>query len=169
MMKTQKTVLMLAAMTAVLLPSTLLADTITFTLTNPVQTGAPGATLIFSGMLTNPNATAEFIIGDSISASTPPLNVDDTAFFINVPLSLNPNGSVGPVELFDVTIDPGAIPGTTFDLNVFNIVGGQTSSSGDILASEQFTVNVVSATTPEPASILLLASGLAMSLLRRRT
>lgn len=95
--------------------------------------------------------------------------MDDTAFFTNVPVSLGPNGSVGPVELFDVTIDPGATQGTTFDLNVFTITGGPSSTSGDILASEQFTVNIVSATTPEPAGILLLASGLAMSLLRRRT
>lgn len=168
-MKTQKAILIFMAATVLLIPSVLQADQITFTLTNPVQSGAPGTTLIFSGTLTNPNATTEFINGDSVSAPTPPLNVDDTAFFMNVPISLDPNGSVGPVELFDVMIDPGATPGTTFDLNLFAITGGSTSTSGDILASEQFTVNVVSATTPEPASILLLASGLAMSLLRRRT
>lgn len=159
-MKTQKAIIMLATAVALLLPGTLLADSITFTLTSPVQTGTPGATLVFTGTLTNPNAIAEFLNGDSASALPTSLQVDDTPFFLNAPVSLDAGASTGPIELFDVMIDPAATPGT-YDLNFFNIVGGPLSDSPDLLATREFTVTVAaSSPVPEPGTWLLLGSAM---------
>ncbi len=136
------------------------ADPIIFTLTNSSLSGAPGATLTFQGTILNAGAPTVFINGDSTTTSSGFLSIDDTFFFANVPLSLDPNVSVGPVNLFSVLIAPGTSFGT-YAFNFFNIVGGPDASTQNLLATQTFTVTVV----PEPATALLLATGLC--LLRR--
>lgn len=154
---------------AVLLPAIgAQADAITFVLTNSVQAGTPGSILMFSADITNTGSTTIFLTGDSISPSSAFLNVTDNGFSNNVPFSLDAGKSTGTVELFEVMIDPAASPGT-YDMNFFDLIAGANPSNPDLIETQQFTVNVTSATTPEPASILLMASGLVIPLLRRRT
>jgi len=143
------------------------ADSVTFVLTDSVQNGTPGSTLMFSADITNTGSTTEFLTGDSITPSSPFLSVTDNGFVNNVPFSLNPGLSTGTVELFEVMIDPAATPGT-YGMNFFDLIAGTNPSNPNLIETQEFTVNVVSARTPEPASIILLSGGLLMVLLKRR-
>lgn len=161
---TRHLLLALAALALLLLPSVAQADPIIFTLSSSTLSGHPGATLTFQGTILNAGAPTVFLNGDSVTTSSGFLTVDDTAFFNNVPLSLNPNVGVGPVNLFSVLIDPNT-PFGAYTFNFFDIIGGPDAATQNLLATQTFTVTVV----PEPATALLLATGLCLlGRLRRR-
>ena len=157
----------MAILFALLLSRSAYADPITFTLSQPIQTGAAGTTLDFFGTITNTSATTVFLNSDNSNLS-PVLLIDDTPFFA-LSASLGPNASTGLVELFDVTIAANAAAGS-YTGNLFQIMGGdQQNVSVDLLATQQFTVNVTPASsTPEPSTIVLLAGGLAATTLKKR-
>jgi len=109
-------------------------------------------------------APTVFLNGDSSTTASGFLSINDTAFFNNVPLSLDPSFGVGPVDLFSVLIDP-STPFGTYSLNLFNIVGGPDAVTQNLLATQTFTVNVV----PEPASaLLMMAAGLCLLCRRQK-
>ena len=143
---------------ALLLPLASQGDVINFTLTEPSQTGSPGTTLDFLGTLSNPTASTIFLNTDSWTTAAIFLHVDDTPFLMNAPPSLAPSDSVGPVDLFTVTIDLSAVPGT-YTSNFFNIQGGTDASASDTLATQQFAITVTT-TVPEPGTIALLGTGI---------
>jgi PEP-CTERM motif-containing protein len=164
-----------AVLSALLLPLASQADIINFTLTQPSQTGSPGTTLDFQGTLSNPTANPIFLNADSSTTAALFLTVDDTAFLLNAPASLAPNGSpgssVGPIDLFTVTIGASAVSGTYVN-NFFTVEGGGDASTFNALATQQFAITV-GTPVPEPGTMALLGTGIALvvgeALRRRRT
>lgn len=137
------------------------ADTIQINLTQSTLSAAPGSVLTIDASLTNLSSTDTiFLNADSWATTSPFLSVDDTPFFTNAPLTLDPNASTGTFALFSVLIDPNT-PLGTYDFNSFSILGGIDGSASDALGSATFSVAVNSAQVPEPGTLLLLlCSGL---------
>ena len=162
MKKNARTLSMLALL---VLPATLLlsshafADTISLSLTAPVQTGTAGSTVSFLATASAPgtNGGTEFLNGDSFNVSSP-LTLDDSGFLFNFPLSLDPGDSFSG-ELFSFAL-PSDLPAGQY-IGSFEILGGA-DGAFDTLSTVNFQVNVgptVSA-VPEPESLMLLAAGL---------
>ena len=140
------------------------ADTLTLTLDAPFQTG-PSTSFTFTGTIAytntdsiNDGGVTEYLNGDAFSVDAP-ATLDDSAFFTNAPLSMKPGDSWSGT-LFTVStpnyID--APPPADFYTGSFSIVGGSSpTDDSDVLATSNFNVQV----TPEPTSMLLLATGLA--------
>ena len=140
------------------------ASSITFTLAQSSQTGTDGTTLQFFGTITNTDAATVFLNSDNFTlASGLFLSLDDLPFFA-LPPSLAPSGttgdSTGSVEIFDVTIAANA-PAGTYTGSFFQIFGGSSGGSSDLLATEDFTITVAPAPpVPEPNTLVALAAGL---------
>jgi hypothetical protein len=140
------------------------AESLTFTLDSPYQSGE-GTVYVFSGTIdytgpdsTNDGGVTEYLNSDSsfVSGGT----LDDSAYLNNAPLTMDPTDLSGDIDLFTVTVPAYNGSGTAADntyTGYFEILGGPTDSSLDVLAKEDFEIEV----TPEPNSLLLLASGLA--------
>ena len=82
------------------------AGTITVTLDQPSQSGGPGDTLMFFGVISSTGAGTEFLNSDSLnlSATAGDFITNDGPFFANAPLSLASGASTADIELFDVSI-----------------------------------------------------------------
>jgi len=141
------------------------ADSLDVTLTQSSQTVTLGtSTVAFDATISNPSAADTiFLNSDSSTTSSLFLTVDDTPFFNNAPLSLDPGANSGPIELFDVLLAPNT-PTGVYDLNLFSILGGPDAGSfSDFsdLVDVAFSIDVVSpVATPEPSSLLLVFAGL---------
>jgi hypothetical protein len=162
-----------------LISAALPSPALTLTLMPDTQSGAPGTTVTFSGILSNTDpADTVYLNSDSFSLVGAGLTLDDTDFALNAPLSLGPSSATSILALFTVSIDgtavDGSYPGT------FIVEGGADSSAQDTLASSDFTVTVAPvvpppappAGTPEPGMPALLAglsvTGSMLALRRRR-
>jgi hypothetical protein len=90
------------------------ADTLNFTLTNPIQTGTPNATLTFDATVSAPlaNSGTLFLNGDNFNVSLAGAIFDDTGFLFDFPLSLDPGGSFTGT-LFTVTLPRSSLPAPT--------------------------------------------------------
>jgi hypothetical protein len=145
------------------------ADTITLTLTNPVQFGGGslGSSLSFNATVAAPgtNSADVFLNEDSFNVDAP-LTLDDDGFFFGFPLSLSPGESFTGL-LFTVFLP--TTTGNAIYNGSFSIMGGPNGATANDLADVQFEVNTV----PEPTTILMLGSGLsglvAMIRQKRRT
>lgn len=154
----KKTVLSLSIfLLAIFLPSApAAADSISLMLSHPVQTGAPGSTLIFDATVSAPfaNSATVFLNFDNFGDTIPGANsIDDSGFFLDFPLSLDPGDSFTGT-LFSVTLPPGVAPGSY--TGFFEIFGGSNAEAVNPLATVNFQINA----TPEPGSWVLLATGL---------
>jgi hypothetical protein len=156
MMKLKMTLAVAALLTMGLSSAAAYADTVTFTLTNPVQdiAASTGGTATYDITVSAAvgNSAAVFLNGDSFNTIAP-LTLNDSDFFANAPLSLAP-GQSDTFAAFTVTSPAGApfgiYPGD------FTILGGANGSAASTLGTVDFTTIV----TPEPSSLLLLATGL---------
>jgi hypothetical protein len=138
------------------------ADPLSITLDLPYQSGYEGQTLTFDAVITNNSSDTVYLNGDS-SYVDPPLTLDDTGFWNNSPLSLDPGDSSLDIELFTVTIPIGTP--VAFYTGYFQIYGGGPSDD-NLMGTADFDINVL----PEPSSYLLFGTGLAVLALtfRRR-
>jgi hypothetical protein len=149
------------------------ADPLLLSLDSPYQSGAAGQTLTFDVKITNELSDTVFLNGD-FTYVDPPLTLDDTGFWNNAPLSLDPGNSSIDFELFAVTIPLGTSNGPY--TGYFQILGGSDGDASDVVGSADFSVNVNNAVggeenlTPEPSSLVLLLTGMAgfAGILRRR-
>jgi hypothetical protein len=138
------------------------ADSLSLSLAEPVQSVPPtGAMLDFTATVSAPlsNTGAIFLNSDSFNLAGP-LSLDDSPFFLNFPLSLNPGQSDTDV-LFTVTVPAntvGTFPGS------FSILGGSTDTASNVPATASFQITE----TPEPESFVLLGTGLASLIVSQR-
>jgi hypothetical protein len=156
-MKSTTSILRLFVFAAALLLSvTAYADTITLTLTDPVQFagGSLGSSLSFDATVVAPstNSADVFLNEDSFNVDAP-LTLDDDGFFLGFPLSLSPGDSFTGL-LFTVFL-PTSTSNAIYN-GSFSILGGPDGSSANVLADVQFEVSTV----PEPGTILMLGAGL---------
>lgn len=133
------------------------AETLNLSLMNPTQSGAPGETLSFYATASSPssNGSTIYLNSDSFNFSAPGATVDDSGFFFTFPLSLEPNDSFTG-ELFSVNLPPG-LPQGVYS-GYFEILGGSDPSALNTIATVDFQVD---RPVPEPATWLLLATGIA--------
>lgn len=142
------------------------ADSITLTLTNPIQfgSGSLGSSLSFDATVAAPNTNGApvFLNGDSFNVDAP-LTLDDDGFFLGFPLSLSPGQSFSGLlfTVFLPTMTANAIYNGSFE-----ILGGPNGGSANDLANVTFQVNTV----PEPTTILMLGAGLPglVAMMRRK-
>ncbi len=156
----------------VVLPAAVKADPITFTLED-THTVAQGSSVTFFGTLSNGGAPGRFINGLSFSfASGAPgtISFNDAAFFANVPAFMGPGTTTGLVAFFDAVVSSLVPPGVY--LGTVSVLGGDDDQADDTLGTQEFSITVVPGgqqPVPEPATMLLLGSGLAgAAALRRR-
>jgi PEP-CTERM motif-containing protein len=139
------------------------ATTIGISLASPDETATTGDVLSFMATISNSGASSIYLNADSHTEDAG-LTVDDSPFFSNFPISLNPGDSATAV-LFAVTVTGG--PGVYSGF--FDIQGGTDPSALDVLGDAPFKVTVTPAAqaVPEPSTILLMATGV-VGLIRRR-
>ena len=128
----------------------------------PSQTGHPGDTLHFSGVISNTGSDIVFLNGDPLTLAGPSFTITDQ-FFATVPVSLDGNTSSGDIDLFDVTVSNPLLDPPGKYLGSYGLLGGVDGDGSDNLASASFDVTTAAGgtTVPEPGSWLLLGTAVA--------
>jgi hypothetical protein len=157
----------MGAVTALLLICPVLhADAVSVSLST--VSGTVGSSVDVVGAITNNTDQLVFLNGDSFSLVDTSLTIDDSDFFENAPLTLNPGASSGPFDIFVIEIGSSAAPGV-LSPNFFSVLGGSDPGSFDVIGTVTFDVDVQGVTpAPEPSGLLLLACGIASILVIRR-
>lgn len=137
-------------------PAAASAESLTLTITPGTLVGTPGGTVTFTGSITNTtgvtlNSTDLFLnfSGFDPGVLSPVQILGITDFTL-------PNNTFSPsVSLFSVTLAPGTPPGT-YTVDVF--LEDVNNNLSNVLT---VSVSVNAAAVPEPATLLLLLTGLA--------
>jgi hypothetical protein len=134
------------------------AGSILITFDNPNQTGMPGDTLVFMGVISNGGSSTAFLNSDGLNLLGNSFAVNDL-FFSNVPISLDPGQSSPDIELFDVTLNNPFTDLSGTYTGTYGLLGGVDGNAQDMLGSANFSVTETSS-VPEPSSNVLLAAAL---------
>jgi len=144
------------------------------TITLPTISGSAGDTIVVGGTLTNSSSNPLFFSSDSVTFNNTAMSgTADVAFngiFDPTLLTIAGSSTQTLSDLFTVFIAPGATPGL-YDMNFYDLLGGIDPACtlgfcGVQLGTVEFSVNVQGPVpTPEPGTLLLLASGLLAGML----
>lgn len=139
-------------------------------LSSPNQTVVQGTTVVvFNATISNPTHDTVFLNNASGTTNSLDVSVDIFPFFLNTPVSLDPGSAAGLLELFDVDLAIGLLPGTY--TGIFSTQGGAGGSANDDLSDVNFSITVTGPVnnTPEPGSFALLGVSLVgLALLSRK-
>jgi hypothetical protein len=161
MKKTALSLWMVLLAAVLLLPAAAHADTINFVLSNSTLAGSAGSTLTFDATVSAPstNTSTVFLDSDSFTIAGP-FTLDDSHFFNDFPLSLDPTDSFTG-SLFTVFIPLGT-PAGLYSGSSFQILFSDAAGASD-LASQNFAVQVTdTSAVPEPETWVLLMTGVGM-------
>ena len=134
--------------------------TLTFTF-NGTPSTTQGGTATLNATATNNSGSTLFLNSDSFTLPTGLINLNDSLFFNNWPLSLA-NLATFTGNIFTVGVAANATLG--LKTGTFNILGGTTVNDSNVIGTAQFSVNVVA---PEPAAGISMALGLSALLFMR--
>jgi hypothetical protein len=145
------------------------------TITLPAISGSAGDTIIVGGILSNTSSNALYFSTDSVTFNNTAISgTADVAFnglFDPTILTIAGNSTQTVSDLFTVFIANDATPGL-YDMNFYDLLGGTDPTCASFglcgvqLGTAEFAVNVQGAVpTPEPRTLMLLASGLLVGLL----
>jgi hypothetical protein len=148
-----------AALLAAGMAGAALAGPISLTFSGP-GTGVAGTSVTLVATAENTSGVEQTLDGISFTLISPFVDFDDSVFFIDWPLSLDASGPgalFGPAAMFDIVIPLGTSVGL-YTGSIVNLYGGGGTL---LLASESFEIDVVPEGVPEPATVYLLAGGIA--------
>jgi PEP-CTERM motif len=144
------------------------------TITLPTISGSAGDSIVVRGNLTNTSMNALDFGSDSVTFNHTGIHgvadVASNGFLSLGPSSIGGNSTLTAVDLFTIFIANNASPGL-YNLNFYDLLGGTDAACtlglcGIQLGTVEFAVNVQGGVkTPEPGTLMLLASGLLASLL----